>query len=238
VQSVAVGDGIVAVAVEVAPVVSADGRQTPSNGAVVLMDTTGRILKTVGVGVLPDHVSFTPDKKTVLVAGEGEPLCSLENSATTPLEAKDPALASDALGTVSLIDVSNGAVSATVTTLDFSSFDKTALLAENVRVFFPGSTAAQDLEPEYITTNAAGTRAYVTLQEANAIAVVDLVNKTILDVAPLGDRYQRPRQSGSHRSQHEPPVVLRRATQRYVYARHHRLDGAQWPNIPIDSQRR
>jgi LPXTG-motif cell wall-anchored protein len=150
------------------------------------MDTTGRILKTVGVGVLPDHVSFTPDKKTVLVAGEGEPLCSLENSATTPLEAKDPALASDALGTVSLIDVSNGAVSATVTTLDFSSFDKTALLAENVRVFFPGSTAAQDLEPEYITTNAAGTRAYVTLQEANAIAVVDLVNKTILDVAPLG----------------------------------------------------
>jgi LPXTG-motif cell wall-anchored protein len=120
------------------------------------------------------------------VAGEGEPLCSLENSATTPLEAKDPALASDALGTVSLIDVSNGAVSATVTTLDFSSFDKTALLAENVRVFFPGSTAAQDLEPEYITTNAAGTRAYVTLQEANAIAVVDLVNKTILDVAPLG----------------------------------------------------
>ena len=93
---------------------------------------------------------------------------------------------SDANGTVSLIDVSNGATSATVTTLDFSAFDKTALLAENVRVFFPGSTAAQDLEPEYITTNAAGTRAYVTLQEANAIAVVDLVNKTILDVAPLG----------------------------------------------------
>jgi LPXTG-motif cell wall-anchored protein len=87
---------------------------------------------------------------------------------------------------VSLIDVSNGAVSATVTVLDFSAFDKTALLAENVRVFFPGATAAQDLEPEYITTNAAGTRAYVTLQEANAIAIVDLVNKTILDVAPLG----------------------------------------------------
>ena len=89
-------------------------------------------------------------------------------------------------GTISLIDVSNGATSATVTTLDFSAFDKAALLAENVRVFFPGSTAAQDLEPEYITTNAAGTRAYVTLQEANAVAIVDLVNKTVLDVAPLG----------------------------------------------------
>jgi LPXTG-motif cell wall-anchored protein len=186
VQSVTVGDGIVAAAVDVAPVVSPDGRQTASNGLVVLMDTTGRILRTVGVGTLPDHVSFTPDKKTILVAGEGEPICSLENGNTPALEAKDSTLVSDANGTVSLIDVSNGATNATVTTLDFSSFDKTALLAEGVRVFFPGSTAAQDLEPEYITTNAAGTRAYVTLQEANAIAIVDLVNKSILDVAPLG----------------------------------------------------
>jgi LPXTG-motif cell wall-anchored protein len=186
VQSVTVGDGIVAAAVDVTPVVSSDGRQTASNGIVVLMDTTGRVLRTVGVGNLPDHVSFTPDKKTILVAGEGEPICSLENTNTSATEKSDPALVSDAKGTVSLIDVSNGATSATVTILDFSAFDKTALLAENVRVFFPGSTAAQDLEPEYITTNAAGTRAYVTLQEANAIAVVDLVNKTILDVAPLG----------------------------------------------------
>jgi LPXTG-motif cell wall-anchored protein len=188
VQSVTVGDGIVAAAVDVAPVVSPDGRQTASNGLVVLMDTAGNILRTVEVGNLPDHVSFTPDKKTILVAGEGEPICSLEDAATPSptLEAKDPALASDANGTVSLIDVSNGAANATATTLDFSSFDKTALLAEGIRVFFPGSTAAQDLEPEYITTNAAGTRAYVTLQEANAIAIVDLVNKSILDVAPLG----------------------------------------------------
>jgi LPXTG-motif cell wall-anchored protein len=186
VQSVTVGDGIVAAAVDVTPVVSSDGRQTASNGIVVLMDTTGRVLRTVGVGNLPDHVSFTPDKKTILVAGEGEPICSLENANTPATEKSDPTLVSDANGTVSLIDVSNGATSATVTVLDFSAFDKTALLAENVRVFFPGSTAAQDLEPEYITTNAAGTRAYVTLQEANAIAIVDLVNKTILDVAPLG----------------------------------------------------
>lgn len=186
VQSVTVGDGVVAAAVDVAPVVSANGRQTASSGLIVLMDTTGRVLKTVAVGTLPDHVSFTPDKKTILVAGEGEPICSLDNGSTSANESIDATLVSDANGTVSLIDVSNGANSATVTTLDFSSFDKTALLAEGVRVFFPGSTAAQDLEPEYITTNAAGTRAYVTLQEANAIAIVDLVNKTVLDVAPLG----------------------------------------------------
>ena len=186
VQSVTVGNGIAAAAVDVAPVVSANGRQTASSGLVVLMDTAGRVLKTVAVGTLPDHVSFTPDKKTILVAGEGEPMCSLDNGSTSANESTDPTLVSDANGTVSLIDVSSGAANATVTTLDFSSFDKTALLAEDVRVFFPGSSAAQDLEPEYITTNADGTRAYVTLQEANAIAIVDLVNKTILDVASLG----------------------------------------------------
>lgn len=185
-QSVTVGNGVVAAAVDVAPFVSANGRQTASSGLIVLMDTAGRVLKTVAVGTLPDHVSFTPDKKTILVAGEGEPICSLDNGSTSANESTDPTLVSDANGTVSLIDVSSGAANATVTTLDFSSFDKTALLAENVRVFFTGSSAAQDLEPEYITTNADGTRAYVTLQEANAIAIVDLVNKTILDVAPLG----------------------------------------------------
>ena len=186
VQSVTVGRGIVAAAVDVAPVVSPNGLQTASSGRIILMNTNGRVLKTVTVGTLPDHVSFTPDKKTILVAGEGEPMCSLDNGSTSANEATDPTLVSDANGTVSLIDVSGGAANATVTTLDFSSFDKTALLAEDVRVFFPGSSAAQDLEPEYITTNADGTRAYVTLQEANAIAIVDLVNRTILDVVPLG----------------------------------------------------
>ena len=186
VQSVTVGRGIAAAAVDVAPVVSANGRQTASSGLVVLMDADGRVLKTVAVGNLPDHVSFTPDKKTILVASEGSPICALDDISTSATESTDSTLASDANGSVSLIDVSGGAANATVTILDFSSFDKTALLAEDVRVFFPGSSAAQDLEPEYITTNAAGTRAYVTLQEANAIAIVDLVNKTILDVASLG----------------------------------------------------
>ena len=186
VQSVTVGRGIVAAAVDVAPVVSPNGLQTASSGRIVLMNTVGRVLKTVAVGTLPDHVSFTPDKKTILVASEGSPICALDDISTSATESTDSTLASDANGSVSLIDVSSGAANATVTTLDFSSFDKTALLAEDVRVFFPGSSAAQDLEPEYITTNAAGTRAYVTLQEANAIAIVDLVNKTVLDVASLG----------------------------------------------------
>ena len=186
VQSVAVGNGIVAAAVDSSPTTDSTGRRTATDGRVVLMSTDGQVLKSLTVGNLPDHVSFTPDKKTILVANEGEPICALENTATAALEAEDPTLVSDPKGTISLIDVTNGAANATVKTLDFSGFNKTDLLAKNVRVFFPGSSAEQDLEPEYITTNASGTQAYVTLQEANAVAIVDLAAKTITDVVSLG----------------------------------------------------
>ena len=187
IQSVAVGLNFVAVAVEVSPTVDTANRRTAVNGRVVLLDFAGRLLKNLEVGVLPDHVSFTPDKKTLLVANEGEPVCALDDPATTGVnESTDPALVSDPLGTVSLIDVKDGAANATVTTLDFAKFAKDGLLNDGVRVFFPGSSAAQDLEPEYITTNEAGTQAYVTLQEANSIAIVDVVLKRVIDVVSLG----------------------------------------------------
>ena len=75
-------------------------------------------------------------------------------------------------GSVSIIDLSRGVASARVRTADFPCFWKAALVARGVRVFAPGATAAQDLEPEYITIN--GRTAWVTLQEANAVAVVDV----------------------------------------------------------------
>jgi hypothetical protein len=186
IQSVAVGLNFVAVAVEATPTVDTANRRTAVNGRVVLLDFAGGLLKNVEVGVLPDHVSFTPDKKTILVANEGEPVCALDDPATTGVnESTDPALVSDPLGTVSLIDVKDGAANATVTKLDFAKFAKDGLLNDGVRVFFPGSSAAQDLEPEYITTNEAGTQAYVTLQEANSIAIVDVVLKRVIDVVSL-----------------------------------------------------
>ena len=45
---------------------------------------------------------------------------------------------------------------------------------------------AQDLEPEYITVSADSKKAYVTLQENNAIAVIDIATKTVLSIKPLG----------------------------------------------------
>jgi 2',3'-cyclic-nucleotide 2'-phosphodiesterase/3'-nucleotidase/5'-nucleotidase len=187
-NSVAAGNGIVAVAIDVTATVASNGRKTANNGKIVLLDTNGTFIRSLDVGVQPDHVGFSPDKTKILVAGEGEPLCANDDPATTGGvdESTDPALVTDPNGTISIIDVANGAANATVTTLDFSAFDKTALLAEGVRIFFPNSTAAQDLEPEYIAVSPDNSKAFVTLQEANAVAVVDLTTTTISDIVSLG----------------------------------------------------
>lgn len=186
-NSVAAGNGIVAVAIDVTATVASNGRKTANNGKIVLLDTDGTFIRSLDVGVQPDHVGFSPDKTKILVAGEGEPLCANDDVGTVGTdESTDPALVTDPNGTISIIDVTNGAANATVTTLDFSAFDKTALLAEGVRVFFPNSSAAQDLEPEYIAVSPDNTKAFVTLQEANAIAVVNLATSTIDDVVSLG----------------------------------------------------
>ncbi|MCA9148192.1 MAG: esterase-like activity of phytase family protein [Planctomycetales bacterium] len=93
----------------------------------------------------------------------------------------------DPPGGVSIIDVSDGLDSATAHTIDFSSLigREDELRTKGVRIF-PGTTAWHDLEPEYISVSADGTRAMVTLQEANAIAVIDVQHETLLDVLPLG----------------------------------------------------
>lgn len=174
ITSVATKNGVVAAALSNAPT----GTNTPSNGTVILLDSSGTVLNQLTTGVLPDSLTFSRDGKTIVIAGEGEPVCNPGDD--------DPAAAQDPLGTISIVNLSNGPASATITTLDFSAFTAGNLLAENVRIFFPGSSAAQDLEPEYATISADGTRAYVTLQENNAIAVVDLSNRQILDVVSLG----------------------------------------------------
>jgi DNA-binding beta-propeller fold protein YncE len=79
-------------------------------------------------------------------------------------------------------------VAATAATADFRGFNgqEAALRAQGVRIFGPGASAAQDFEPEYITVAADGRTAYVTLQENNAIAVVDIASARVTAVRPLG----------------------------------------------------
>jgi hypothetical protein len=53
-----------------------------------------------------------------------------------------------------------------------------------VRIFGPGASVSQDLEPEYVAVR--GRTAYVTLQENNAVAVIDIPSVTVLRIAAMG----------------------------------------------------
>ncbi len=175
IQSVAVKDGLVAVAATMA--------KAQNNGRIFFANIDGVLQANVSdgveVGALPDHVSFTPDGNYLLVAGEGEP-SSYCSDATTLFDTQDP------LGTVSIIDVS--VAKPVAKTLDFKSFAERAgaIVFQGGRVFGPKSSVAQDLEPEYITSSADSKFAYVTLQENNAIATVDLGTKEIIQISGLG----------------------------------------------------
>ena len=124
-------------------------------------------------------VTFTPDGTMVVVANEGEPdnYCAVG--------------AGDPEGSISIIDVSNGAAAVTnadVETAGFKEFnaDIDALRSAGVRIFGPNASVAQDLEPEYVAIDADSTTAWVSLQENNAFAVVDLASATVTDILPLG----------------------------------------------------
>lgn len=165
-NSVAVYGDLVAVAIE------AGNKQ--ANGKVVFYNSAD--LNKVGeveVGALPDMVTFTRDGQKVLVANEGEP-----NDDYTV----------DPEGSVSIIDLSNGVASATVTTAGFTGFnaEKANLEAAGLRVFGPGATLAQDLEPEYIAVSVDNTKAWVALQENNAVAELDIAAGEITAIVPLG----------------------------------------------------
>jgi hypothetical protein len=135
-------------------------------GSVIVFDAKkGTHLVTFPAGPLPDMVTTTDDGRYLLVANEGEP-------------ADDGSV--DPEGSVTVIDLKRGLKKADIDTADFHGVP----LRGPVRVFTPGSTVEQDLEPEYITTN--GDWAWVSIQEANAIGVLDIEEAEFVSVRSLG----------------------------------------------------
>ncbi len=167
-NSVAIRDGLVAIAVE--------AKTKTDPGKVVFFNAAGTFQGSVNVGALPDMLTFSPDGKTVLVANEGEPNSYRQTGSVDPV------------GSVSLIDVSKGVAAATVRTAGFEGFNSAIedLRAKGVRIYGPNATVAQDLEPEYITVSADNKTAWVSLQENNAIAIIDLVSGKVTDIKSLG----------------------------------------------------
>ncbi|WP_276479378.1 choice-of-anchor I family protein [Paraflavitalea pollutisoli] len=163
VNSVSVKDGLLAAAIE--------STVKHQNGKVVVFNTsTYAEVKSVTVGALPDMVTFSPDGRYILSANEGEPSTDYKN---------------DPVGSISIIAVKENYA---VTTVDFSAFasQQAALQAKGFRVFGPSAAFATNVEPEYITVASDSKTAWVTLQENNAIAKLDIASKTITAIYPLG----------------------------------------------------
>jgi hypothetical protein len=185
--SVAVRDGIVAVAI-------ANSVKTEP-GTVALYTNKGTPIVQLRVGALPDMLTFTPDGRFLLVANEGEPSGYGAGHV-------------DPEGSISIIPMPKGfgqlkkLKNSDVRTADFRAFigQEEALRAKGIRIDGPGANAAQDLEPEYIAVSPDSKTAYVTLQENNAVAVVDIAAATVREVRPLGykDYNKAPYVTGSY----------------------------------------
>ena len=188
VNSIAYREGFLAVAIEAAT------KTDP--GFVALFDaTTLQLLGSVQVGAQPDMLTFTPDGKYLLVANEGEP----NNDYSV-----------DPVGSISVITLDDQGL-AQVSTAGFSAFDAQAetLRAAGVRIYGPGASVAQDLEPEYITVSADSQTAWIALQENNALAKLDIVNATITDVLPLGFKNYGTAGNGIDASDDDGVVAIR-----------------------------
>ncbi len=172
-NSVGVKNGIVAVSYAI--VNSTTSAQQP--GVVAFYDAaTAAYISQVAVGYLPDMLLFSPDGNKIYTANEGEPNSYSQGTSFDPE------------GSVSIIDITAGVASATVVEAGFTSFNSqsVALKAAGVRIYGPGATVAQDLEPEYIAFSADGTKAFVVLQENNAVAELNLTTNTFTQIIPLG----------------------------------------------------
>ncbi|OWL86371.1 choice-of-anchor I family protein [Halopseudomonas aestusnigri] len=165
VNSIAYKGGYLAVAVE-APTKT-------DNGWVALFDATSlEMLGYEQVGAQPDMVTFTPDGEYVLTANEGEPSTDYQI---------------DPVGSISILGVSEGQL-VDVRTAGFSAFNTQAdtLRSAGVRIYGPNASVEQDLEPEYIAISSDSGTAWVSLQENNALAKVDIATATVTDILPLG----------------------------------------------------
>jgi DNA-binding beta-propeller fold protein YncE len=194
VNSVDVHKGLLAAAIE------AGDKQ--ANGVVAVFKTNDfSEVRVVTAGALPDMITFSPDGKFILTANEGEPSTDYTN---------------DPVGSISIISVDNDYQSVN---LDFSSFagQADALKAQGLRMYGPGASFAQDMEPEYVTVSKDSKTAWVTLQENNTIAKIDLQSKTVTAMFPLGFKDYSRTSNGIDPSDRDDQVAFRKTPAYGIY---------------------
>lgn len=138
------------------------------NGHIVILDKEGNFIEAYECGIQPDMVTFTKDGKYILSADEGEPRKGYDKGALDPN------------GSVTIVDVENKKTKKVEFNIDRDeALNNGVLLKKN-------SDPAEDLEPEYIAISDDNKTAYVSLQENNAIASIDIENAKINYVKGLG----------------------------------------------------
>lgn len=76
-------------------------------------------------------------------------------------------------------------------TTDFDGDSEVVAATETGLIVYPhlgGSSVAQDLEPEYIAISPDGTKAWATLQENNAVAIIDIASASVDQIVALGTK--------------------------------------------------
>lgn len=157
-----------------------------STGKVVFFQlSTGNILNTLDVGYHPDSVAISPDGSRVVIANEGE------------FDKDAPVQTPGSLSVVSLSSITNvsdfsslGSGSVTTTTFESAnlasgvSIDGLRNNRDTLTTKIPVAERHLDIEPEYIV--AGNDKAYVSLQEQNAVAVYDYASGKISAIHDLG----------------------------------------------------
>lgn len=155
-------------------VVALQAADYTAQGRIAVLDYDGNFITSYTTGVQPDMVTVSSDGKWILTADEGEPRQGYGAGAV------DPA------GTVTVVNTQTGEVKIA----GFDGFDSASLASAGVLITKPDgqtlNSAAADLEPEYIALNSDGTKAYVALQEANAIAALDIETASFTSINSLG----------------------------------------------------
>ena len=160
-------------------VVAAEAEDKQEDGVIILfeVDKTGQpVYKDyVHVGALPDMVTFTPDGQFVLVANEGEPSDDYKN---------------DPEGSLSIVAINGNGTAGKIRRVTFNEFNENgprhSELSDDVRIFGRNASVARDLEPEYIAVSEDSKTAFVSLQENNAKAIIDIERAEVMDIVPLG----------------------------------------------------
>ncbi len=151
--------------------VSVQEQDYTKNGKVVIVDYDGNLKSIYEAGVQPDMITYTPDSKYILTANEGEPRSGFGEGIIDPQ------------GSVTIVNLESGESKLAT----FEKFDdmRDELLNDKV-ILMKDAKPSVDLEPEYITVDKASNKAYVSLQEANSIATLDIESGEFISVKGLG----------------------------------------------------